>query len=164
MLKIFGSLLIIFAFGILGFSKSENLRKRSENLLRITASLTLLENEISYGQKGIRDALMSIGTIENLPLFTAVSENIGILPMQKVFSDAISKHDLKLSEADNLTLLEFSQNLGALDTDAQIKSILHTKELLKNAQAEAYEEYKKYGRLYRNIGFLLGILFSLILF
>ena len=26
------------------------------------------------------------------------------------------------------------------------------------------EEYKKYGRLYRNMGFLLGILFSLILF
>lgn len=164
MLKLSGALLIFFAFGIWGFSKSEDLRKRSENLLRICSCLTLLETEISYGQKGIRDALMLIGTMENLPLFVAVSENIGASPMQKVFSDAISKYDMRLSKSDNLALLEFSQSLGNLDSASQIKSILHTKELLKNAHAEAYEEYKKYGRLYRNMGLLLGALFSLILF
>ena len=164
MLKLLGSLLIVSAFSICGFLKSENLKKRSENLLRIISSLSLLENEISYGQKGIRDALMSIGTTKNLPLFAAVSKNIGVSPMQNVFADAISKYDMKLSKTDNLVLLEFSESLGALDSTAQIKSILHTKELLKNAQTEAYEEYKKYGSLYRNIGVLSGILFSLILF
>ena len=164
MLKLFGSLLIVSAFSICGFLKSENLKKRSENLLRIVSSLALLESEISYGQKGMRDALMSIGTIEKLPLFTAVSKNIGTSSMENVFADAISKYDMKLSEADNLTLLEFSQSLGSLDSTAQIKSILHAKELLKNAQKDAYEEYKKYGRLYRNMGLLLGILFALILF
>ena len=164
MLKIFGSFLIISAFSIWGFSKSENLKKRSENLLRIISCLTLFENEISYGKKGIHDAFSAIGAAENLPLFTAISENIGFLSMQDAFQDAITKCNMCLSKSDNMTLLEFSENLGSLESSAQIKSIIHTKELLKTAQLEAYEEYKKYGRLYRNMGFLLGILFSLILF
>lgn len=163
MLKLSGAVLIITAFGLWGFSKSEKLKNRNESLLRIISSLSLLENEVSYAQKSMRDALFTIGALVNMPLFTAVSENIGNLAMQEVFSGALSKCNMNLSNNDKQMLLEFSQNLGSLDCASQIKSILHTKELLQTAQNEAYEEYKKYSRLYRSTGVLLGVLFSLIL-
>lgn len=163
MLKLSGALLIISACGIWGFLRSKNLRKRSENLLRIMSSLTLLENEISYGQKDIKGALLSIGTIEELPFFTEIAEKIGAFSIHKSFDSAISKCDMGLLKCDKQILLEFSQSLGALDAASQIKSIAHTRELLRKVQEEAYDEYKKYGRLYRNIGILLGIFLSLIL-
>lgn len=164
MLKLFGSCLIISAFGIWGFLKSAGLKKRNENLLCIISALTLLENEISYGKKGLREALLSIGNAEKLPLFISVSENIGTFSIQNAFETAISKCDMSLTKSDQMVLLEFSQSLGTLETSAQISSILHTKELLQIARLEAYDEYKKYGRLYRNIGLLLGVLVCLILF
>ena len=163
MFKLAGAVLIISAFGLWGFSKSEKLKTRNESLLNIISALALLENEISYAQKSMRDALLQIGTLTNIPLFTAVSKNIGTSDMQEVFSSALSNCNMSLSKSDNQTLLEFSQSLGGLDCVSQIKSILHTKELLKMAQNEAYEEYKKYSRLYRSTGILLGVLFSLIL-
>ncbi len=163
MLKLSGAVLIISAFGLWGFSKSEKLKSRNDSLLHIISALALLENEISYAQKNIRDALSLIGTLSNMPFFTAVSENIGSSDMQEVFSSVLSRCNMNFSKSDNQTLLEFSQNLGNLDRVSQIKSILHTKELLKIAQSEAYEEYKKYSRLYRSSGILLGVLFSLIL-
>lgn len=163
MLKLTGAVLIISAFGLWGFSKSEKLKKRNESLLNIISALAILENEVSYAQKSMRDALLQIGTLTNIPLFTAVSKNIGTSDMQEVFSSALSSCNMNLSKGDNQTLLEFSQNLGGLDCVSQIKSILHTKELLKMAQNEAYDEYKKYSRLYRSTGILLGVLFSLIL-
>lgn len=163
MLKLAGAVLIIFAFGLWGFSKSERLKNRNEDLLRIISALSLLENEISYAQKSIKDALFSIGTLTNMPFFTAVSENIGVSDMRKAFSSAISECNMSLSKADSQMLLEFSQNLGNLDCASQVKSILHTKELFKMAQSGAYEEYKKYSRMYRSTGILLGVLFSLIL-
>jgi stage III sporulation protein AB len=163
MLKLSGAVLIILAFSLWGILKSEKLKKRNESLLRIISSLSLLENEVAYAQKSMRDALFSIGTLTDMPFFTAVSENIGNFKMQDVFSAALSKCNMCLSKADTHTLLEFSQNLGNLDCASQIKSILHTKELFKIAQAEACEDYKKYSRLYRSTGLLLGVLFSLIL-
>ncbi|MBR4723782.1 MAG: stage III sporulation protein AB [Clostridia bacterium] len=163
MLKLTGAVLIISAFGLWGFSKSEKLKKRNECLLNIISALAILEKEVSYAQKCMRDALLQIGTLTNIPLFTAVSKNIGTSDMQEVFSSALSSCNMNLSKGDNQTLLEFSQNLGGLDCVSQIKSILHTKELLKMAQNEAYDEYKKYSRLYRSTGILLGVLFSLIL-
>ena len=164
MIKLLGTLLIVSASSALGFLKSQRLRKRSDNLSRLISSLVLLETEISYGQKSIKDALYSIGTSENMPFFTLISDKIGDLSVSDAFSDSIKCCDMCFSGTDNTTILEFASTLGSLDTLSQIKSIAHTKELLRISQKEAYEYYKKYGRLYRNMGLLLGILFSLILF
>ena len=163
MLKFAGMILITAACSLWGISKSEALKLRSESLLHISDALTLLENEISYGQKNIKEAILSVGTMKNLALFMKVSEKIGMVSVREAFSDAILCSKTGLSESDNLILLEFAQNLGNLDKNSQIKSINMTKERLINAQSEAHEDYKKHGKLYRNIGFLLGILFSLIL-
>lgn len=164
MIKLLGTLLIVSASSALGFLKSRCLRKRSDSLSGLISSLVLLETEISYGQKSIKDALYSIGVSENMPLFTLISEKIGDLSVSDAFSDTIKRCDMCFSGTDNTIILEFASTLGSLDSSSQVKSIMHTKELLGIAQKEAYEYYKKYGRLYRNMGLLLGILFSLILF
>jgi len=164
MIKLLGTLLIVSSSGALGFLKSQRLKKRSDSLSRLISALVLLETEISYGRKSIKDAFLSIGASENMPFFTLVSEKIGNMSVSDAFSNSIKCCDMCLLGTDNIVLLEFASTLGSLDTASQIKSITHTKELLSIAQKEAYEYYKKYGRFYRNMGLLLGILFSLILF
>ena len=164
MLKLPGAVLIISASCAWGFSKSLSLKKRAENLTRMTASLMLLENEVSFGGKNIKEALFAIAKAEKLPFFAAVSEGIGRLSVSEAFSEAVSECDMHLSGTDNAAILEFSRNLGGLDTAAQLKSIAHTRKVLERAQEEAAEEYRRYGNMYRSMGFLGGILFALILF
>lgn len=164
MFKLSGAVLIISASCVWGFSKSVRLKKRAENLIRMVASLVMLENEISFGGKNIKEALSAIAKAEKLPFFAEVSERIGELSVSEAFSEAISKADMQLSGTDNAAILEFSRNLGGLDTASQIKSIAHTRKVLETAQAEAAEDYRRYGNMYRSMGFLGGILFALILF
>ena len=163
MLKLSGALLVILAFGIWGVLKSDKLKKRCDNLLSLISALTLLENEIGYGEKDISSALLSVGSIENLPLFVQISEQLKGSSVSSAFFDALKNSDICLSKSDKDTLCEFSQNLGSLGKESQIGSIRHTKELLEAARISACEEYGKYGKLYRSMGILLGILIAIIL-
>ncbi|MBR4721066.1 MAG: stage III sporulation protein AB [Clostridia bacterium] len=163
MLKFFGAVLIVSAFGIWGVSKSERLKKRCDSLLTIISSLNLLENEISYCEKDISSALLSVGVMENLPFFRSIAENLKNSSAFQAFSNALKNDDMCLSKSDREILLEFSQNLGSINKDFQISSILHTKELLASSRVSAYSDYEKYGKLYRNMGFLLGCLIALLM-
>ena len=163
MIKLLGAIFIVFGASAYGALKSGRLNYRSLNLDRLISSLVLLEMEISYGKKGLKDTLLSIGVSENMPLFTMSSEKIGELSVCEAFSYSIKNCDMCFSDSDKSVLYEFAASLGSLDTLSQIKSIVHTRELLKIAQKEACENYKRYGRLYRNMALLLGLLFSLIL-
>lgn len=163
MIKFLGAILIISAFGFWGISKSERLRKRRDSLLLTVSSLTLLENEIDYSQKDIASALLSVGAVKGFPLFRDIASRLKSSSVYEAFSDALASSDICLSKPDTEILLEFSQNLGALSKDSQIGSIRHAKELLHAANAAASEDYKKYGKLYRNMGFLLGIAVCILL-
>lgn len=163
MLKFFGAVLIISAFGIWGVSKSKRLKKRCDSLLLIISSLNLLENEISYGQKNIASALLSVGTMENFPLFTEAAQNLENSSAFLAFSEALKNPDLCLLQSDREILLEFSQNLGSVSKEFQISSIFHTKELLSSSRLSALGDYEKYGKLYQNMGFLIGTLIALLM-
>ena len=164
MLKLLGAHFVISGAATSGFLKSRRLNKRSLNLNRLISSLVLLDREISYGKKGIKDALIFIGNSENMPLFTVLSEKIGEFSVCEAFSYSIENCDMCFSASDKSILYDFFSSLGCLDAQSQIKSIIHTRELLIIAQNDACEYYKRYGRLYRSTGLLLGILFALILF
>ncbi len=163
MIKFFGAVLIILSFGIWGVSKSEKLKKRCDSLLLIISSLNLLENEIAFSEKDIASALLSVGNMENLPLFVTVSENLKNSSVSEAFSLALKNSDICLSKSDRELIFEFSKSLGSLGKELQIGSIHHTKELLTSARVSACEEYGKYGRLYRSMGILLGFLVAIIL-
>ena len=164
MLKLFGTVMIISAFGIWGVSKSEKLKRRCDSLSLMISSLTLLENEIDYSQKDIAAALMSVGIIRNFPLFINAAKGIYKTTVQQAFGDAVKSSGICLAKSDREILTEFSQSLGTLEKDSQIGNIRHTKALFAAAKTSACEDYEKYGRLYRNMGFLLGILVSVLLF
>lgn len=164
MLKLLGAIMIVLASGIWGLSKSKKLKKRSDGLLKVVSAMHLLENEIFYSQKEIAKALMSVSIMENLPLFADISKRLGRVDAPNAFADALDASNMNFSKSDKNILIEFSQNLGTVSKEFQLESLSKTSELLSNAQLSAYEEYKKYGKLYRNMGFLLGILTAIILF
>ena len=164
MLKLFGAVVIVFTFGLWGVSKSERLKKRRDSLNLTISSLNLLENEIDFSQKDIASALLSVGNMGNMPLFTEAAKLLKNSTVQNAFIDALKSSDMCFSRSDRDIFQDFSQSLGSLGKEAQIKSILHAKELFCESYSYACEDYGKYGRLYRNMGFLLGILVAIILF
>jgi len=122
-----------------------------------------LESEISYGKKDIKSILFQIGKCQNLPLFCEISENIANLGVTTSFLTALEKENLFLTETDTEILIDFSKNLGSMDTNSQKKSINHAKNQLKLALDNAKNNYEKLGKLYRNIGFLFGLFFTILL-
>ncbi|MBR4173083.1 MAG: stage III sporulation protein AB [Clostridia bacterium] len=163
MIKLFGACLIVSAFGIWGVSKSKRLKTRCDSLLSAISSMNLLESEIAFGGKDISAALFSVGMAENMPLFTEIAENLENSTMFAAFSEAVKKSHMCFANADKDVFAEFFTNLGALSKESQIAAISHTRELLSACRHQASEDYRKYGRLYRNTGFLLGLLIAIIL-
>ena len=58
MFRIIGAGLIIFAGSMIGFLKSDSLKKREERIGRIISGLNLLETDIGYGKCDLFSALL----------------------------------------------------------------------------------------------------------
>ncbi len=155
MLKLTGAVIILIATTIWGFLESDKLKKRYAGIKKIISGLVLLENEVSYGKRDIKTALMSIGEIQDIELFknaAIYTESSGI---KKGFCRALEKEKCILG-TDKETLRILAENLGMTDSNAQINSIRHTKCLLESAEESAACEYEKSGKLYKSAGLLGG--------
>ena len=162
MLKYLGASLIILSSSMYGIKKSEQLRKRCENLALIKNALLLLQSEISYKSGDIKSVLASVGKNQNLPLFIIAAQNIES-SLSEAFSHALGICDMSLVGTDKEIILELAKNLGSLDSSSQIKMISRTASELSARQESANADYAKYGKLYRSAGLLTGLLFSIIL-
>lgn len=70
----------------------------------------------------------------------------------------ISEDELyMLDKRDMAIIRELLNGLGKTDTDGQISMLEMNKKLLQNRLEQAREEYSKKGRMYRNVGVLVGI-------
>src|SRR5690606_5116679 len=71
------------------------------------------------------------------------------------------KTALKKAELD--ILLQFGENLGRHDLEQQQKQIRLALTHLEREEKEAEEIQKSYGRMYRSLGILAGLLLTLLL-
>lgn len=163
MLKLIGSVMIVAAGGLIGLQKSAELKYRAETLQKLISSLTLLENEISYGKNDTKRALKSIGEIQDFSLFCTASESMNTLSVSDAFMHAASDKKFFFAESDLEILKPFADSLGTTGTTSQLSIIAHTKTLLESACADAREKYSVLGKLYRSMGFLSGIFIAILL-
>ena len=162
MLRIIGAGMIIFAGSMIGFLKSDNLRKRTEQIGSIISGLNLLETEIGYGKNDLFSALLSIGENHGVDIFKAIAKNLlkdGI----KAATDKALLEEKCLLERDKAPIRALSETLGMTDSKTQASAIKKTVLELTENRKTAQEEYAKLGRLYRSCGVLGGILGAIIL-
>lgn len=158
MLKLTGAIMIILSGSLWGFLKASALKTRWKSLEKIIYSLRIMENEISYGKSDLAEILYKIRILGGINFSEECFKNAGIC-----FFDAVCHRELNLSDCDKALLSGFSKTLGTTDSQVQLRNIKNTIKSLEIFGEEAKESYLRYGKMYRSIGSLLGILAVIIL-
>ena len=162
MLRIIGAGMIIFAGSMIGFLKSDALKKRIDCLGKLISGFNLLETDISYGKTDLSKALFAIGENHKIEMFSAIAKNLqkdGI----KVATVGALADEKYLLERDKAPIRALADNLGMTDSKTQAGAIKVAVKGLSEGEKQAREEYAKLGRLYRSCGVLGGILGAIIL-
>ena len=162
MFRIIGAAMIIFAGSMIGFLKSDGLKKRAECLDRLISGLNLLETDISYREADLSKTLLSIGENHKIGMFKTIANNLSKDGIKAATDKALEAEEFLL-ERDKEPIRALADNLGMTDSVTQAGAIKRTVLNLSEGKKHAQEEYTKLGRLYRSCGGLGGILGARIL-
>ncbi|MBE7015663.1 MAG: hypothetical protein E7417_02435, partial [Ruminococcaceae bacterium] len=116
----------------------------------------IMENEISYGKISMDKVMESIKKLGGISAEDPSGDSAG-----EWFLNAVGSE--KLEKADMEVLTSFSKTLGITDTVSQQRNIKNTVKTLELLEIDAKNNYEKYGKMYRNIGFLTGMLAVILL-
>ena len=95
----------------------------------------------------------------------ATAENMDEKGVKTAWTNAVNECSTKLSlkDADKDILMTLGKNIGRTDTDDQIKNIKYIKSMIAEQEKQAQSEYRRFGKMYRNGGVLVGLLIVIML-
>lgn len=169
-MKFIGALFILATTSLLGFEYARRLQERTKQLRLLRTALISLEAEIMFGHAPLHEASRRIAR--------QIANPIGEL--FDTFADHLIQRDIRAKEAWEFSLqeiwkktalkkaeldilLQFGENLGRHDLEQQQKQIRLALTHLEREEKEAEEIQKSYGRMYRSLGILAGLLLTLLL-
>ena len=93
------------------------------------------------------------------------AENMDEKGVKTAWTNAVNECSTKLSlkDADKDILMTLGKNIGRTDTDDQIKNIKYIKSMIAEQEKQAQSEYRRFGKMYRNGGVLVGLLIVIML-
>lgn len=170
-MKLIGGLIIIFSSGLIGILLSNKYGMRPKLLKKFRFSMQLLETEIIYGTTPLPYALQNISVKSEKPwsdFFLEISENIlerKFFSMEEAWNDAIKGHlDLPCLNKTDLGLIKsIGKVIGKSDIEDQKKHFNLLYAELSHHEESAENDKKKNERMYRSLGFLLGIAIYIVL-
>ena len=169
-IKVIGSLCILISCTLLGFFTAEKRLKRIKQLREIQGLLSVLENEISYMNSVLTDALIRAGDKIDSKTSNLFKDTAHYILKEKCLVDeAINKSiqknrgGLELKENEYEIIRKFGCMLGKSDKTRQAANILNTLECLKLEEKKVYEEYMLNRKLYKNLGFYGGLTLIILL-
>ncbi|AOZ91467.1 stage III sporulation protein SpoIIIAB [Paenibacillus crassostreae] len=172
MVKLIGMLIIVLSGTLAGISKARQFENRPRQIRELILAMQRLETEISYGYTPLPEALDKMGAQMREPLksfFQNAAQYMNAphgLTAQESIQQALNNHwkhtSMKSLEMD--VLHQLSYTLGTSDRQDQIKHLALAAQQLKHEETAAREELEKYGKLSKNLGFLVGILVVILIF
>ncbi len=172
LLKILGGIMIISAGGLIGILYSGRLYARHRELNNLRRHMQMLETEIIYGATPLPAAMANIaGRTEGLAssFFLLVAKCLSERSFYSfkdawVYSVDSIFHGTPLDWADVELIKGLGNILGGSDREDQKKHFELFYMQLRHQEDKALEELKRSGRMYRSLGFLLGIAVFVVLF
>ena len=171
MIRLLASSLVIVACGLIGMTVATNFARRPSQLRLIQSALRMLETEIAYGATPLPEALDKIGRACDPPVSVFCQAVRGNLSRATgcTASEAwdaglrvlAAESALKPGEMDILRV--FGRGLGSSDRADQQKNIRLTMEQLKIEEEKAEGE-RKQERMWRYLGFLVGLFVILVIY
>ena len=158
-MNIFLSAITVLFGAAAGVWFSKRLRERERFMSSVILLINELTVQIKYTNTEIGAMLKAASQNEayqNLLFVTdcaRISENGDFHPL---WNDGVKKQPY-LTSADRELLFALGDRLGETDLDGQLSFLELTCEMLKKQQAEAAENYRRKGRMYRSVGVLCGL-------
>lgn len=159
-LKLTGSLLIIVAGMVLGFSMSRHFVLRPQQVRQLIICLAALKSFINYAAMPLPEALLECvqgvdGPIQRL--FTVTSELLvkkGWLTPKEAFQEARTNvtNDLALEEPEWQALIALGANLGSMGREEQDIQLKMIGKHLEKIEQEAIVLRERNVKLYRYLG------------
>lgn len=159
------SIIIVGCSSLLGFIFANTYIERSRLLNSLLYTLQMLETEIVYGATPIPIVMQKVGgksrkEIRNIFLSAAdlLNYNSG-QTFDEIWHSAVTQEteNTYLNKEDIDLLLSLGKNLGISNCEDQVKHIRLIQEEFKRHYELALIEQNKNVRLFKNLGFLLGI-------
>jgi len=171
LLKIIGSIIVIFSSSFLGYVLSRDCSRRPVELRELQGLLQMFENEISFLSSYISDAFERISKSSTADASLFFSDTVrrlkedNSLNASEAWEKSVTENIKKTSfnKEDEMILVSFGKMLGNSDIEGQIKNIRLTISQLKNQEYKAEEIKAKNEKMIRSLGILGGLAVVIIL-
>lgn len=171
MIKIISCVLILFSSVALGYLKSKDFEKRQKILTCLKANVIFMENEMMLIRTNVLDIIKKLSKSggdmrqfynEVVNQYNKDTES-AISEIWKISADKFFKEAPVLkSDIDILCLL--GEGLGKSDIEGQQKIFNTVKQELDIKLEEAVNDKNKNSRLYKSLGFYMGVLIIVMFF
>lgn len=171
-MKLILSIAIIFCSSLLGVIFSNTYIERTKLIKGLLSTLQMLETEIVYGATPIPILLKKVGSKSKKEIADIFLEVSNLLnekqgeTFEEVWHSSINKkaEDTNFNKDDIEILLSLGKNLGISNSEDQVKHIRLVREEFRRQYEISIIEQNKNAKLYKNLGFLLGLAIVIMLY
>lgn len=171
MLKIIGTVLVIFACAALGYGKSAGISARLFLLREIEKMLLLLMGEITYRKETLPEAMLRVSGKVQEPLHGFLKETAKMAQKYQgerfagIFRENAEKYlkNSDLTQKDFEEFVQLGEYLGYLDADMQKNTSQWYLQQLKTEIEALAGEIPAKKKLYQSLGILSGIFLAILL-
>lgn len=172
MLKFVGGVLIIGAATLLGFLQAAHYVRRPKQIRSLISALGRMETEITYALTPLPEAFASLSKQVAEPLsslFRLTSERL-------LSSNGASTRDIwhtcvkdvwtrtSMKQAEQEVVLQLGPVLGLTDRSDQIKHLRLAISQLQTEETESREEQRRYEKMWKSLGVLIGALIVILMY
>jgi stage III sporulation protein AB len=168
-IKLIGAILIITATTWTGFEASRHLSERPKQLRLLRSALQSLEAEIMYGHTPLHEAARRLAEQLSKPLSSFFAEFSTKLTETETTAREAWEASLKeiwkqtaLKQREFEIMKQFGETLGRHDRMSQQKQIMLTLTHLESEEADARDKQMKYEKMVKSLGFLAGLLLTIL--
>ncbi len=171
-MKLLGSLILLFSCGGMGFLIARNYRARPRELRALKSAFQILETEIAYSLTSLPQALEKVARSGDLKIYSIFENTRELLISGEGYTPAEAWEEglrkyfsyLALTDTDREILSFFGKCLGASDRNDQIKHIRLVVEELSRQGINAEQEEQKNSKLWTYMGVLTGLVLILLMY
>ncbi|MEW9093692.1 MAG: stage III sporulation protein SpoIIIAB [Clostridiaceae bacterium] len=170
MLKVIGSLMVIISTTLSGILYGGNFKKRTHQLKELQRCIYQLQNEIVYTYTPLPQAFSNISKKSVYPInnfFDSISKLLYLNKVNNVYDGFQKAYEevkdiLNFTKEDINILFNFGKSLGESDIEGQKKVFALSLDNIKNQIEEAEILMKKNVKMYRFLGFSIGMMIVII--
>ncbi len=171
MLRWVGLIMVVLGCGLMGQLLAKSLERRCKVLQELGQGLLILEREIGYSATLLPQALAQAGQGAGQAgeLFIVTGELLAAGEGQgagHAWLDALDRTapDLNLEEETRQLLVAFGQGLGLSHSQDQLKRLELCRLRLEGLETEAKNKWRQLGKVWKNLGWAMGLALALLFF